>query len=380
MRAATEDSAGGVSPYAILSYCNCGINRYTMRFSTLVFAGAMLGTLLGTQLLHAQSGAAAGIDTVQRGLMPSAVAQNVIERARGLAGNGRSAEARALLDSLVVASASMSLNANGNADANLAEALFWRATLSEQAADAERDWKRLVLDVPLSARAPAALLKLGDSETTRGRSNAARTYYERLLREYGAAPERWRAMLGVSRSYFDDRDVAHACASLVTTRTVDVPDGELRLQAQALQRRCANEQAKLAVVGAPGAVPSSVPGAIPALPTDAGKDVRSGKPAAATTNGVGDRGSRATDQSDARSSEQASSTRYSVQVAAYDTKAQADAVVKKLAKRGFKARVDGARKPFRVRVGSYVTRGEADAALARMKKAGQKGFIAEVLP
>jgi cell division septation protein DedD len=321
-------------------------------------ARLLVGALIATRALHAQ--VATAVDSVPRGLTPTIQAQNVIERARGLAGAGRGAEARLLLDSLIVASANtsanLSVNAAANADANLGEALYWRATLSEQAADAERDWKRLVLDVPLSARAPAALLKLGDSETTRGRSSVARTYYERLLRDYGAAPERWRATLGISRSYFDDRDVAHACATVAGTRTADVPEGELRLQAQALQTRCANEQQRLAAVAAPGTAP------------DAKKD------------GVADRTTRPADKATDTPPGTSSGARYSVQVAAYDTRSQADAVVKKLAKRGFKARVDGVRKPFRVRVGTYPTRAEADVALARMKKAGQKGFVAEVTP
>jgi cell division septation protein DedD len=313
-------------------------------------------------------------DSLQRGISATAEARNVIERVRGLAGAGRGADARLLLDSLVVASASTSLNAAGSADANLAEALFWRATLSEQAADAERDWKRLLLDVPLSARAPAALLKLGDSETSRGRSSAARGYYERLLREYGAAPERWRASLGITRSYFDDRDVAHACASLAVARPSEVPEGELRLQAQALQTRCANEQAKLA--------------AAPAM-SDGRKDASSGKAISSPATGArdrangadrADRSSRSPEPVESPTPMNTSGARYSVQVAAYDTKAQADAVVKKLAKRGYKVRVDGARKPYRVRVGAYTTRAEAEAALARMKKAGQKGFVAEITP
>jgi cell division septation protein DedD len=351
---------------------------------------ALLASAIVSNPVHAQTGATSA-DSSQRGLMPTVDAQNVIERVRGLAGGGRSAEARLLLDSLVAASANASLNAAGNSDANLAEALYWRATLSEQAADAERDWKRLVLDVPLSARAPAALLKLGDSETSRGRSNMARVYYERVLRDYGSAPERWRATLGISRSYFDDRDVAHACATIAGTRSADVPDGELRLQAQALQTRCANEQAKLAASTAPVTAPVPAPST---TSSDARRDVGNGKGAApagsaateriAAERAAAERAARSTDRSaDAgseKTAEKSSGTRYSVQVAAYDTKAQADAVVKKLAKRGFKARVDGTRKPFRVRVGSYATHAEADAALTRMKKAGQKGFIAEILP
>ncbi len=67
-----------------------------------------------------------------------------------------------------------------------------------------------------------------------------------------------------------------------------------------------------------------------------------------------------------------------MQLAAYDTRAQATALVKRLAKRKITARVDGDRKPYRVRVGRYETRAAASAALARLKKAGQSGFVAEL--
>ena len=56
-------------------------------------------------------------------------------------------------------------------------------------------------------------------------------------------------------------------------------------------------------------------------------------------------------------------TRYTVQVAAYDTRADAAVLVKKLAARGIEARVSGTSKPFRVRLALHRTRKDANAEL-----------------
>ena len=99
---------------------------------------------------------------------------------------------------------------------------------------------------------------------------------------------------------------------------------------------------------------------------------------AATTTADNTAGAAAAPASEGRASRASDRARYTVQIAAYDTRAQAEAVVKRLVKRGMAARVDGTRKPYRVRVGRFDTRAEATAALARLKKAGQKGFVAEL--
>ena len=70
-------------------------------------------------------------------------------------------------------------------------------------------------------------------------------------------------------------------------------------------------------------------------------------------------------------------TRYTVQVAAYDTRADAAALVKKLAARGIRARVSGTNRPFRVRLALHATRKAAADELTAMRRRGIAGFIAE---
>lgn len=67
---------------------------------------------------------------------------------------------------------------------------------------------------------------------------------------------------------------------------------------------------------------------------------------------------------------------YSVQVAAYNHKAQADQLVSTLRKRGYVARVDGSVAPFRVRIGHYATATEAEDALRKIKAKHMNGFVA----
>jgi cell division protein FtsN len=66
---------------------------------------------------------------------------------------------------------------------------------------------------------------------------------------------------------------------------------------------------------------------------------------------------------------------YSVQVAAYNHKADADKLVATLRTRGYAARVDGTVTPFRVRIGRYATENDAEDALKKLKGKRMDGFV-----
>jgi len=66
---------------------------------------------------------------------------------------------------------------------------------------------------------------------------------------------------------------------------------------------------------------------------------------------------------------------YSVQVAAYTHKAEADKLASSLDKRGYSARVDGSVAPFRVRIGRYATERDAEDALKKLKSKHMDGFV-----
>jgi hypothetical protein len=270
------------------------------------------------------------------------------------AGNG--ASARQLLDSLV--------RATGDRPELLAEALYWRAVLGETAREAERDWKRLMIEAPLSPRVPEALLRLAELELLRGAPATARQHLDRLWRDHPAAAERPRSLLWLARAWFDERQVARACGALDALRgDPTVPVGELRLQADDLARRCQGVTAvafEPRLIGAPssaGTAPATASGAV--APAAKAASPSTPPAAAAPASAAGP---------------------FSVQLAAFGRRADADAMVASLGRRGIAARVDGRVAPYRVRVGRYATRAEAAEALARFEAMGMKGFVAELTP
>lgn len=280
---------------------------------------------------------------------PSAALTQAVTRARGLIEQGQGADARALLDSLVQASPLASID--------LAEALFWRAALAEQISDAERDWKRLIIEAPLSPRTPDALLRLGELDLLRGHPSDARPYFERVIREFPDSARIARGTIWLVRSYFDERDMPKGCSTLAGLNRAQVPEGELRLQADELQRRCES-----VVTSSNATAPATSTAASPtntAAPT--------GNTTASTTNAAAPTGKAAS-----------STGKYSVQLAAFNTRAEAQSLVTRLKKSGIEARIDGNAKPFRVRTGRFNTRAEADAALAKLKRQGHNGFVAEI--
>lgn len=70
-------------------------------------------------------------------------------------------------------------------------------------------------------------------------------------------------------------------------------------------------------------------------------------------------------------------TTYMVQVAAYQTRAQAEALVASLKKEGYIAHIDGKAAPFRVRIGHFTTRQQAVSFLAKLKAKEIDGFVTE---
>ena len=68
---------------------------------------------------------------------------------------------------------------------------------------------------------------------------------------------------------------------------------------------------------------------------------------------------------------------WTIQLAAYNTRADAEQLVRKLAARDVKARISGDAKPFRVRLDYYQTRQEAAEHVAELKQRGIIGFVTE---
>ena len=262
----------------------------------------------------------------------------VLIRANQMVTAGDDAAGRAVIDSLLAVTPSEL--------PRYAEALFWRATLSTTAAGAERDYRRIVVEHPLSARAPDALFRLSQLEATRGDRVNARAHLERLLREHPGTPPIPRAGAKLAEYAFADGDLITGCSAVTAAREgLHSSDIELKNQVDYLGQRC-------------------TPGALAAAARDT--------MAASTTAAA------ATPPSDPRTPARARA--FSVQVAAFDTRPGADALVRRLTTRGYTARVVGSRAPYRVRVGRYATRERAVEAARELSTSGSRAVVVEAEP
>jgi cell division septation protein DedD len=280
----------------------------------------------------------------------STAVEPVFVRAQQMVTAGQDSAGRAVVDSVLAATTP--------GTPRYAEVLFWRATLSKTAAGAERDYQRIAVEYPISPRAAEALFRLSQLEMTRGDRVSARAHLDRLQREHPSSATGARASVVLARLAFDDGDLAAGCAAIASARNnLGAGDIELRNQVEYLSPRCANVVAATPLDSTGAAAPN-------AAPTGAGRR-------SADSTVTSRRATRPTP---------AAAQEYSVQVAAYDTRAAADALAKRLSDRGYAARVVGDQKPFRVRVGRYPTRERAGNAVRQMARQNVRGVIVEAEP
>jgi cell division protein FtsN len=326
-------------------------------------------------------------------------------RAQTLVNDGNATAGRAIVDSLIARAAPGS-----NA---YAEGLYWRAVLSATAADAEMDYRRIVVDYPLSPRVEDTLLRLAQLELARADYDGALQHLNRLTLEHPAGVSRARAGYWTARVLFEKNDVQRACAvnadALAQTNPNDV---ELRNQISYLNQRCAGvvmasttSPVSPAAPTADSTVATSTNTSVPKTDTTAVKTATvTAKPAMQPPDSPRDLNpsmivpkqsetTLATKTTTAKpntttakpkitaapSSPTPPSTTeeggYTVQIAAYNVKSQAQAMVTKLKKKGYDARVSGASAPFRVRIGRYPTQAQANAVLRSLKAKQIEGFV-----
>jgi cell division protein FtsN len=324
---------------------------------------------------------------------PARLTDPVFVRAQGLVSDGNGAAGRALIDSVIAAT---------SPTARLyPEALYWRASLAANAADAESDYKHIVVDYPLAPQAEDALLRLAQLELARGDREGALIHLQRIPRDYPRSKSLARASYWTARVLFEKNDVPGACAAnanaLAQAGDAEI---ELRNQIQYQGQRCpaAAAIASNPPVSAAAPAPSTATPPAPVSPPVTEKvsvaDTVSAKvsippktvaqnerPKAPTTANdtkpitVDLAKSPATAKPSTKSSTISRPSSYSVQVAAYSHKAEADKLASNLVKRGYQARVDGEVAPFRVRIGRYATTKDAEDALKRIKAKQMDGFV-----
>lgn len=227
------------------------------------------------------------------------------------------------------------------------EALFWRASLAATAADAERDYRKIIIEYPLSGRAGDALVRMGQLEMARGERDQAVEHFRRLVLEHPSHDQRARAAYWMAQLFFQAGNTPRACASLADAqRNASAPDVELRNQIEYYEPRCAGVDTTAAPPPASAPAVSAGSGA-----ADAGR-------AASTRAAAG----------------------WSVQVAAFRTQQSANQLRARLAARGFPVRAVKVGALWRVRVGRYDSREAAEAARGRMRAGNVNGIVVEAEP
>ena len=106
--------------------------------------------------------------------------------------------------------------------------------------NAERDYRRIVIEYPLSPRIGDALLQLAQLEVARGDRAGATTHLQRFLLENPTSPDEQRAAILLVRISFEQNDVPRGCIALAHTLSeVPATAVEMRNQLEYYSPRCA---------------------------------------------------------------------------------------------------------------------------------------------
>ena len=307
-------------------------------------------------------------------------------RAQLLVNDGSAATGRAIVDSMI-ARATPGTN-------SYAEGLYWRAVLSATAADAEMDYRRIIVDYPLSPRVEDVLLRLAQLEMAQADYDGALQHLNRLTLEHPTGDARARAGYWMARVLYEKSDIPKACAANADALSrTSQDDAELRNQISYLNQRCvgvalapatptiqpADSPADSPAVTKPDTVAKVVavaPALAPVMQKPAMKPPaapRDGKPSMVDpSQGLP---ARTTSVKAAPVETSSEGEGYSVQIAAYNVKSQAVAMVAKLKNKGYEARVSGTSAPFRVRIGHYASQAQATAVMRSLKTKQINGFV-----
>jgi tetratricopeptide (TPR) repeat protein len=230
------------------------------------------------------------------------------------------------------------------------EALYWRAALAATAADAERDYKRIIIEFPVSRRSESALVGLAQLELARGDRAQAMQHLERVVREHPSGPSRARASFWMARVHFDEGNFPRACARLEDSRRHTPAEAvEMRNQLDYYAQRCEGVDTTVVV----RATPAESTRAMPARP-----------------------GAVATQPGAARASAR-SATAYTVQIGAFANRADADARHRQLRAQGHSTRVVKVGALWRVRIGRYASRDAAADSARALKAKRIDAFVTE---
>lgn len=318
--------------------------------------------------------------------IPRPATDSLFRKARSLVLDGDGVAGRALVDSLLRAAPSGS-SAYG-------DALYWHGALAPTAAEAERDYRRVIVEFPLAYYADDALLALAELEQARGDRAGALAHLQRFVKEHPASPARGIAALAAARLAFELRDTRIGCAMIAEARaSVSPAEVELSNQIAYYGTRCPASAtatvAKMGTVPTRAATPVDTqsqatrsgvarvqPDSMPAAPVSTAPPTAAAPapvPVAAPVRAP----ARTTPPTASAPRPATPGGRWTIQLAAYNTRPEAERFVQTLARRNVKARVSGTARPFRVRLDVYPTRSAAAAEVTALRGRGIVGFVTE---
>lgn len=319
----------------------------------------------------------------------STAADTIFLRAQRLVSEGQGAAGRALVQA--------QLDAAPADSPRFVEALYWRAVVGANVADVERDLRRIIVDYPLSSRSEDALIRLAQLEMSRGDRAQALAHLERLTLERPASLNRARADYWMARVLFETGELPKACGRLAdATRTAPPDSVELRNQVEYATERCAGVDVTTSTATA-STEATPVPRApAPVTSAAASRPVHAGAPVTTPPTSPPERPVATPKTSSAPEpktpapvtrapstpahSAHPAAVEYTVQVAAYNNKGQAQSLAKALVARGYQARVSPSGGTWRVRIGRYATRKAASDAAAHLKAKQMSAFVTEAEP
>ena len=323
------------------------------------FITVVLAAWLALLAPSGRSGAQTGDTTAKRPLPNAEARDSLFLRARQLVLEGNGAAGRAVVDSAVTATVGTP---------EYATALYWHAALAATAADAERDYRRVIVEYPFSPHAGDALLALAQLEMARGDREPAIDHLQRFLLQRPNDPERIRAGIWLGRLLLDVNQPARGCAVLLRTRaSLGDTAVEVRNQVDYYAGRCVG-------VDTTAPPPRTPPRTDTVVKRDSARSSTRPKPNEPKDSAAKPPPPRAKPSPAPQAND--AGRRFTVQVAAYDTRDAAEQLIKRLATRGITARiVDAGRAPYRVRVGRYATDADATVAARELKSKGIEAFV-----
>lgn len=280
-----------------------------------------------------------------------------LARAVRLAQDGMGDSARAAVERVLAATPST--------DTLYPQILYARAVVAASPPEMRRDLQRVTAEYAASNWADRALLRLAQLDFAGSDLESAARDLERLRQDYPTSPVYPQAAFWAARIYFDLGKPPSACRWLAEGLAQVGGDVKARNQLSFYNQRCAGvalDTAKADTARVDSAVKAAAPPPDTAKPAAAAPDTTAHAAVESLPH------ARATRQPDS-----AAPAVFRIQVAAVNTRAAADSIVRRLKARGEDAIVVADKGLYKVRIGAYATRAAAVAALpaVRKKLAGQ---------